>query len=167
VGVGEQKPWFARLGSLWELQAGDQKNHNPDFVYPLFRSIIHNLETKMKYDFLWLTVASCGVLLTLACGDDDSSDGDGGDAAADSDIDTDSDMDTDSDIDGGCACINNGDFCAGYPVQCDWDAGKVVTNRSFSAVLGSGGEVATLDMCEVFNNRDKVKSLVFALGQQG
>lgn len=123
----------------------------------------------MKKVFVSFKAVACvclGWALSYGCGDNDQAGDALSDAGVDSGFDTETELNFDTDTDGACQCADNGESCPGYPAQCDWDLGKVVTNRVFASVFGSGGDVVKFDMCEVFKNRDKVKSLVFAVGQQ-
>ena len=89
---------------------------------------------------------------------------DGGDpdAGGDADSDTDADSDSDADGDGDPSCPE------GYPAgPYDWALERVVSPVAFRGIHGSGGEVSQLDMCDVWQSREQLRSLVFALGAQG
>ena len=127
----------------------------------------------MRHIGLLVLGLALALLLAPACSSDDG-DGDDDDGTGDTDTDGDGDTDTDSDADadGDSDTDADGDTdtgsdqgCEGYPIgPYDWDEGKVVTNVEFPAIYGSGGEETVLNMCDVFNNQDEVKSLVFAIG---
>jgi hypothetical protein len=93
----------------------------------------------------WIALCACGP----GCepGDGAGADGDGG---------ADSDSASDTGVDGDCP---------GYPAgPYDWDLGEVVTAVQFQAVYGAAGALTVLDMCDVLDGADDVKSYVFVIG---
>jgi hypothetical protein len=76
----------------------------------------------------------------------------------------DADTDTDGDTDYVCneyPDTDTDDNCDGYPAgPYAWDVDSVLTPVRFPAIYSSGGAVAELDLCNIFNNRDAVKTFI-------